>query len=708
MKQFKSESKRLLELMVNSIYTNREIFLRELISNASDAIDKLHFQSLTDPSVNTDFAINVSADGDTLSICDNGIGMDGEELERFLGTIAFSGTDEFKKSDSAKNETELIGKFGVGFYSAFMVADNVTVASRKYGSDKAYRWTSNGAEGYDITECLYAQNGTTVTLHLKPDDEDMKYSELTHAHKLKELVKKYSDFIRYPIYVDGEGPINSMTPIWKQPKANVTKEKRNEYFKQNFHESEDARLCISASVEGAVSYNALMFVPSHPRYDYYTKDYKRGLALYSNGVLIDEKCERLLPEYLGFIVGVVDSPDVSLNISRETLQQDRQLVTIANILEKKIIGEFEKFRDSDRDGYSKLFENFAKSIKYGAYDNYGAQADKLKDLLMFYSCNEKKLITLKEYCAAAKDGCIHYACGETVEKIAALPQLEGLQEKGADVLFFTDAVDEFITKFLQEYDGKKFVNISSYNDDKTAVVADDGANALLEALRIALKGKVKDVRPSLKLVKHPVCLTTDGEVSLEMERVFASMGTEIKAERVLEVNVEHAVCKRMIAAIESGEPIDNYAVTLYNEALILEGLKPTDDFTTALNALIVSAGATSSPNETTEKTKTKAKETAESAATDTAEKTAKTTAKKTGTKSSTAKTAKAKAEETAESAATDTTEKTAKTTAKKAKASAQAADTEAKKAKTKGETSANKGTKKTAKKDATTATQSDD
>lgn len=587
MKQFKSESKKMLELMINSVYTNREIFLRELISNASDALDKLRFKSLTDPTIKDDFKIVLRPDSvnRTLTISDNGIGMTAAELERNLGTIALSGTEQFKKDNDA---SELIGRFGVGFYSSFMAADEVTVESRAFGEDAAHVWNSRGADGYEIKNGTRQSCGTDVVLKLKPDDEDMSYSELLHGHKLRELIKKYSDYVRYPIYIENAGdvkpdePINSMTPVWKLQKSEATDEVKNSFYKRAYFDYNDPRLTVSSHIEGAINYDALLFVPKNPPLDYYSDSFKAGLSLYSNGVMIDENCEALLPRYLGFVRGIVDSPDLTLNISRETLQHDRQLRAIKISVEKKILSELEKLMKNDRAAYNELFITYAKSIKFGAYDNYGADKDKLKDLLLFFSSTENKPVSLAEYVSRMKGDVIYYACGKDQESISRLPQLESLKESGTEVLYLTDSVDEFILKMIDKYDGKSFENISvSAKDDGT----NDSADAVITFLKEQLKGKVSDVRYTDKLKSSPVFLTSKGEITLEMERVYSALGEGIKAEKVLEVNASHPMIEKLKSSLDA-EDGKNLATVLYNEAAIAEGYAPEPDFLSAVNALL--------------------------------------------------------------------------------------------------------------------------
>ncbi|MCH5162400.1 MAG: molecular chaperone HtpG [Clostridiales bacterium] len=654
MKQFKAESKKLLDLVVNSIYTNREIFLRELISNASDAIDKRKFMSLTDSSLDADFCIELSVDKDarTLTVSDNGVGMSEKELEDNLGVIAASGTEAFKKEMGKNDDAELIGRFGVGFYSSFMVADKVTVISKKVGETAAHKWESDGVDGFEITAAERNEVGTSIILHIREDGEE-NYSQYLDSYTLQTLVKKYSDYIRYPIKSEqkkaagdngvtvGEmTTLNSMIPVWKKPKSELGENELHDFYKRTYRDFTDPVLTISSRVEGAVAYTSLLFVPSAPAYDYYTKDYKRGLQLYCNGVLIMDKCAELVPEYLGFVRGIVDTPDLSLNISRETLQEDRRVRAIANGLEKKILGELEKTLKNDREKYEKLFSAFSKAIKFGAYDNFGANKDKLKDLLLYYSDNKKKLVTLKEYVEGLdKDAPILYACGETVDKIAMQPQLEGARSANKDVLYFVDQVDEFIARMLESYDGHKFENVASGRSSTTADAT--GHEELLEKIAARLKGKAS-VAPTDKLKSYPVCLAAKGDVSLEMERVMDAMGGGLKAERVLEVNFEHPIIKQLETM--DSERFNDTVTVLYNEALLAEGYRTEPEFISALNRLIEAAAETTAEKATekpvTEKPaakKTAAKSGAAKTSTAKTGAAKKTTAKKPTTKKSESK-----------------------------------------------------------------------
>lgn len=607
MKNFKTESKRVLDLMINSIYTNKEIFIRELISNASDAIDKLKFISLTDGAVKSDFCIKITVDKEkgVLTIEDNGIGMNEKDLENNLGTIAKSGTLQFKKENEGKTEDELIGQFGVGFYSAFMVADKVTVYSKAYGEETAYKFESSGVEGYEITQTEKESVGTTIELKLKADTEDEKYSEFLSEHKISALVKQYSDYIRYPIKmlktvterVDGGADkdkpeykteqrletLNSMVPLWKKQKSEVSKEQLNEFYKDQFHDYLDPLYSVYSKIEGTITYDALLFIPSKAPFDYYSKDFKKGLKLYSNGVLIMEKCENLLPDYFGFIRGVVDCSDLNLNISREILQQDRQLKAIANSLEKKISAELKKLMETDKDTYSKMFEEFGLSIKFGVYAGFGYKKDQLKDFLMFYSSTEEKLVSLKEYLSKMKEDqqAIYYASGESYEKIAQLPQIEKAKDKGYEILFFKDGVDEFVAKILTEYEGKKILPVAeadlSTKTEKDKIQEENKENKeLLDFILQSLKGKVSEVVLSLNLKTYPVCLKSKGEISLEMEKVLNSLpnnGEKVTAQKVLEINAEHKITAKLKELFNTDkDTLSKYATVLYEQARLLEGL----------------------------------------------------------------------------------------------------------------------------------------
>ncbi len=614
-KQFKSESKRLLDLMINSIYTHKEIFLRELISNANDAIDKLYYLSLTNEDVDIDresLCIKIDADKNTgvLKITDNGIGMTKEELEKNLGTIARSGSFDFKNNNEANEEIDIIGQFGVGFYSAFMVADKIIVNSKAFGSEEAYTWASSGADGYEILPCDKNTNGTEIILKLKENTEDEKYDEFLDQFRIYGLVKKYSDYIKYPIKMmmtknkpaekEGEAPttyfeeeiLNSMVPIWRKNKSELKEEDYNNFYKEKFYDFTDPVKVIHTSADGAVSYNALMYIPAHPAYDYYTKEYKKGLQLYTNGVLIMDNCEDLLPDYFGFVKGLVDSADLSLNISREMLQHDRQLKAIASHLKKKIKSELEGMLKKDREAYDKFYENFKRPIKFGVYDNYGADKDFLCDLVMFYSSTVEKNTTLKEYVERMKEDqeFIYYACGDSVEKIAKMPQIEVMKEKGFEVLYLTDDIDEFAVKVLAKYDDKEFKSVSDSDvqlDD--SVEQNDEAKYLFEKMKTALDGKVVEVKASAKLKSYPVCISSVGEITVEMEKVLSTMpGNEgVKAKRVLEVNTEHPIFEKL-KSITDDDMLKKYTNVLYTCALMTDGLSVDDPtgFTEDLCSLI--------------------------------------------------------------------------------------------------------------------------
>ena len=611
-KQFKAESKRLLDMMINSIYTHNEIFLRELISNASDAIDKLYYKSLTDGNTGIsrdDFSIRIETDENarTLKIEDNGMGMTKEELENNLGTIARSGSLDFESDMEKQEDIDIIGQFGVGFYSAFMVSDKVNVVRKAYGSDQAYEWESSGADGYTIKEAEKEANGTVITLSLKADTEDEKYSEYLDTYKIKSLIKKYSDYIRYPItmMVDKsrlkEGSedeyekyseletLNSMVPLWKRNKSELTDDDYNSFYKEKFFDFSDPAKVIHTNVEGVVSYTSLLFIPSKAPYNYYSKDYEKGLQLYSSGVLIMEKCADLLPDYFSFVKGLVDSQDLSLNISREMLQHDRQLKAIAQRLEKKIKSELLEMQSKDREKYLEFFKNFGLQLKYGLYDGFGANKDKLKDLVMFYSSKEKALVTLSEYVSRMKpdDKFIYYACGESIDKIDKLPQTELLKDKGYEILYMTDDIDEFAVQILHEFDGKEFKSVSAEDleieetaeEKEKAEKQAEESKDMLEAMKDALDGKVAEVRLSQRLKSHPVCLTTKGGLSIEMEKVLNAMPMDqkVKSERVLEINAGHPVLETLKKSYEADkDSIKMYAELLYNQALLIEGL-PVDD-----------------------------------------------------------------------------------------------------------------------------------
>ena len=623
-REFKAESKRLLDMMIHSIYTHREIFLRELISNASDAIDKLYYQALTEDISGLsrdDFFIRITPDKDarTLTISDNGVGMNEEELEENLGTIAQSGSLAFKKENDQNEEIDIIGQFGVGFYSAFMVSDKVTVITKPYGSEKAWRWESSGAEGYTIEEAEKASHGTDIILTIKPSTEDENYDEFLEPYRLRELVKKYSDYIRYPIKMqvehshlkEGTGTedkpaeyetvledetLNSMVPIWKKNRSELKPEDYNQFYKEKFFDFQDPLLTIHSSTEGAATYNALLFIPSRPPFDFYTKEFQKGLQLYASGVLIMDKCADLLPDYFSFVRGLVDSQDLSLNISREMLQHDRQLKLIADRLTKKIKSELKSMLEKDREKYETFYKAFGLTLKYGVYSDYGAHKDTLQDLLLFYSSSEKKLVTLAEYKERMKEDqkYIYYACGDTVEKIDRLPQTELLKDHGYEILYLTDDVDEFALKMMRDFDGKEFRSAADKDlgIEETAETEESKARAeeskeLLRFMKDALEGKVKDVRLSTRLKSHPVCLSADGGISLEMEKVLNTMpgDQKVQAERVLELNADHPVFAKLKELFASNpDKVKSYAGLLYNQALLIEGL-PIEDpvaFSTAV------------------------------------------------------------------------------------------------------------------------------
>ena len=615
-KQFKAESKRLLDMMIHSIYTHREIFLRELISNASDAIDKLYYKALTDgiSGLNRDdFAITLTADKEarTLTVSDNGIGMTSEELENNLGTIAQSGSLKFKKDAEEKEDIDIIGQFGVGFYSAFMVSDKVTVLTKPYGSDKAWKWESTGADGYTITEAEKASHGTDITLSIKANTEEENYDEFLDSYRIQSLVKKYSDYVRYPIRMEveksrmkeGTGTdekpaeyetytemetLNSMVPIWRKNKSELKPEDYNRFYKEKFFDYQDPLAVIHSSTEGTATYNALLFIPSKPPFDFYTKEYEKGLQLYASGVLIMDKCPDLLPDYFSFVRGLVDSQDLSLNISREMLQHDRQLKLIADRLQKKIKSELKSMLQNDREKYETFYKSFGLTLKYGVYSGYGVNKNVLQDLLLFYSSSEKKLVTLEEYKSRMKEDqkYIYYACGESVGKIDRLPQTELLRDHGYEILYCTDDVDEFALRMMREFDGKEFrsasdkeLGIDDAAETESVKEKSEENKELLRLMKDALNGKVKDVRLSTRLKSHPVCLSSDGGVSIEMEKVLNTMpgDQKVQAERVLEINPDHPIfetLKKLFA--EDPEKLKTYSDLLYTQALLIEGL-PIED-----------------------------------------------------------------------------------------------------------------------------------
>ena len=609
-KEFKSESKRLLDLMINSIYTNKDIFLRELISNASDALDKLYYRSLTDKKVKVDkddLSIDLAFDRDsrTLTITDNGCGMTKEELESNLGTIAKSGSLSFKENMSKDEKIDIIGQFGVGFYSAFMVSDKIVVNSLSVDSNKAYTWESEGADGYTITESTRDERGTEIILHIKEDDDETNYSKYLDEYEIKNLVRKYSDYISFPIkmecthhelkdeekheYEDHKEieTLNSMVPIWKKNKNDVSDADYENFYMDKFSDYDKPLKVISTSVEGMASFKALLFIPSHAPYDYYTQDYEKGLALYSNGVLIMEKCADLLPDYFSFVKGVVDSEDLSLNISREMLQESQSMKVIAKNIEGKIRRELEVMLKDDRETYISFFKTFGVQLKYGVYNNYGADKDKLKDLVMFYSSKHERLVTLKEYVDNMPEGQdkIYYASGASIEKINALPQVEQVKDKDYDILYLTDYVDEFCVTAISEYEEKKFANVSDGSLDleteeekaENKKVNEDNSD-LLKAMNDEIKD-VNEVKFSNKLKSHPVCLTTKGDVSIEMQKVFDAMPNDmgIKAQTILEINEKHPIADKLKDLYENDkEEFKKYTQILYSEARMIAGL-PIDN-----------------------------------------------------------------------------------------------------------------------------------
>ena len=624
-KEFKAESKRLLDLMINSIYTHHEIFLRELISNASDALDKMYYKSLTenDGMSREDFYIRLTPDKEarTLTVSDNGCGMTAEELENNLGTIAKSGSLAFKQENEAKEDIDIIGQFGVGFYSAFMVADHVKVVSKPYGSDKAWAWESDGADGYTIEEAEKDSFGTDIILTLKADNDDEAFSEYLETYRLTQLVKKYSDYIRYPIRMmvesqrvkEGTGTddkpaeyesytedrtLNSMVPIWKKSKSEVTEEEYNSFYQDKFFDYTPPARVIYSSTEGASTYHALLFIPSRMPYDFYTKNYEKGLQLYASGVLIMEKCAELLPDYFSFVKGLVDSEDLSLNISREMLQHDRQLKLIASRLEKKIKSELKSMLTNEREKYEEFFKNFGLQLKYGVYSDYGTHKELLQDLLLFYSSSEKKMVTLDEYVGRMKEDqkYIYYACGETTDRIDRLPQTELLKDKGFEILYLTDDVDEFALKMMMKYADREFRNVSDKDlgleteaDSEEIQKQNEDNKELLRFMKDALGDKVSEVKLSERLKSHPVCISSDGGVSIEMEKVLNAMpganGQKIQAKRVLELNASHPVFARLQKLFaENPDAVKEYASLLYDQALLIEGL-PIEDPVAFSNAV---------------------------------------------------------------------------------------------------------------------------
>lgn len=608
-RQFKTESKRVLDLMINSIYTNKEIFLRELISNASDAIDKLYYTSLTNKDIKVnkkDLAIRVDYDKEkrTITITDNGCGMTEAELENNLGVIAESGSLHFKEENKEQNDVNVIGQFGVGFYSAFMVSDKVTVESKSYKDENATIWESTGVEGYTLSPSDKKDNGTVITLHLKEDTDDYKYSELLDEYKLRSIIKKYSDYISYPIKMEVENSrkkedsdeyetyrevitINSMIPLWKQDKKKIKAEDYNNFYSDKFYDYQNPLKTIHFNMEGNVNYTALLYIPSHAPYDYYSKEYEKGLQLYTNGVLIMDKCSDLLPDYFSFVKGVIDTEDIPLNISRESLQEDKNLKLIAKSIESKIKKELLDMLEKDRETYEKFYNAFGMQLKFGIYNNYGMDKEKLQDLVMFYSSKDKKLITLKEYVSkmTEDDKDIYYACGETVDKVDMLPQVESIKEKH-EVLYLTEYVDEFALMAIHEYEGKHFTNVSkestdlSSDEEKEKIKKEnEESKDMLTLMREVLDNNVTEVKFTSKLKKHPVCLTTEGEVSTSMEKVINAMPTDekIKANTVLEININHKIADKLKELYKNNkEEFEKYTKVMYYEARLIEGL-PIDN-----------------------------------------------------------------------------------------------------------------------------------
>ncbi|MFS0881409.1 molecular chaperone HtpG [Metabacillus niabensis] len=610
-KQFKAESKRLLEMMINSIYSQKEVFLRELISNASDAIDKIYYKALTDDSLTFEkdsYYIKVAADKDnrTLTITDTGIGMTKEELENNLGVIAKSGSLSFKKENEIKDGHDIIGQFGVGFYAAFMVADVVTVISKALGSDEAYKWESTGADGYTIEQAEKETVGTEITLKIKENTEEEQYDEFLEEYRLKSIIKKYSDFIRYPIKMDVKGQrpkegseneleeyeeeqtINSMVPIWRKNKNELTDEDYENFYKEKHYGFDKPLKHIHISVDGTIRYNAILYIPEKMPFDYYSKEYEKGLELYSNGVLIMNKCADLLPDYFSFVKGMVDSEDLSLNISREILQHDRQLKLIAKNINKKIKSELKSLLKNEREKYEEFYKSFGRQLKYGVYSDFGTNKEVLQDLLMFYSSKEKKMVTLDEYVSRMPEDqkFIYYAAGESIERIDKLPQTELVADKGYEILYFTEDIDEFAIKMIMNYKEKEFKSVSSgdlgieadENQDKADEVKNENKE-LFDYMKNVLSDKVKDVRVSKRLKNHPVCLTADGEVTIEMEKILNAMpdNQNVKAEKVLEINANHEVFQSLKSAFENDkEKLDLYTKLLYNQALLIEGLPIQD------------------------------------------------------------------------------------------------------------------------------------
>ena len=625
-KQFKTESKKLLDMMINSIYTHKEIFLRELISNASDAIDKLYFRSLTDESVNlgrSDYSIfiNINKEEKTIKISDNGCGMTEEELENNLGTIAKSGSFDFKRDGDKGDEVDIIGQFGVGFYSAFMIADKIEVISRPFGAEKAHKWTSEGADGYTVEECIKESFGTEITLYVKEDTDEEKYSEFLEEYRIRGLVRKYSDYIRYPIKmpvtrsqkVEGEEnkyetvttveTLNSMVPIWKKAQSEVSEEEYKSFYSEKFYDFEGPAKVITQKSEGTATYTALLFIPKKVPFNYYTKEFEKGLELYSSGVMIMERCADLLPDYFGFVRGLVDSSDLTLNISRETLQHDRQLKVMAKAIEKKIKSELEKMMRSEREEYEKFFDAFGIQLKYGIYQDYGMHKDTLKDLILFHSSAEgNKYVSLKEYTDAMKDEqkAIYYAAGESIERIEMLPQVATVKAKGYEVLYLTDDVDEFAIKLLDKYADKEFKNVTAEaldllgDDEKEAEKSkNESSEEMLTFMKEAI-GKVSAVKWNASLTDYAVCLSSEGELSIEMAKTLKKMpGSEMgipDASVVLEINMNHAIASKLTALYDTDrEALTKYAKVLYGEACLISGVALDDpkEFTALVSELMV-------------------------------------------------------------------------------------------------------------------------
>lgn len=609
-KQFKTESKRLLEMMINSIYTHKEIFLRELISNASDAIDKIYYKALTDEDMvfdRKDYYLKIEADkpGRTLKVIDTGIGMTKEELENNLGVVAKSGSLAFKKENQAKDGHNIIGQFGVGFYSAFMVADVVTVISKALGSDEAYRWESQGADGYTIGPCEKDSVGTEIILKIKDNTEDDQYDEYLDEYRLKEIIKKYSDFIRYPIKMDvteqkpkegeenefeevvEEQTVNSMVPIWRKNKNELTDEDYENFYAEKRYGFDKPLKHLHINADGTVIYQAILFIPENVPFDYYTKEYEKGLELYSNGVLIMNKCADLLPDYFSFVKGMVDSEDLSLNISREMLQHDRQLKLIAKNIKNKIKSQLKSVLKGDREQYEKFYQSFGRQLKFGVYSDFGTHKEDLQDLLMFYSSKDKKLVTLDEYVSRMPEDqkYIYYASGESIERIEKLPQTELVADKGYEILYFTEDIDEFAAKVLVNYKDKEFKSVSSGDlgieaDENEKQAAENSENKeLFEKMKEILANKVREVKPSMRLKTHPVCLSTEGEITIEMEKTLKAMpnSQDIKADKILEININHDVFPSLKEAFEKDQgKLALYTNLLYNQALLIEGLPVND------------------------------------------------------------------------------------------------------------------------------------